>query len=128
MYRVENSFKLPYDTLTWIYFEKVESVMTDDIRERFNVDLSDGIPKVTPRVEKPKKASPPSWTMIVYAGQIGTSVLVPLLLGIGIGRYVDAQQQSHPTWVLVGLGIGFFLSLVTLTSTVKDIINKVGKQ
>lgn len=99
--------------------------MTEDNRERFNVDLSEGFPKITPRVEKPKKASPASWEMLVYAGQIGTSVLVPLLVGIGIGRYVDTQQQSHPRWVLIGLTIGFFLSLYTLISTVKDILKKL---
>lgn len=99
--------------------------MSDKDKQQFTVDLSGDTPIYVPRNQKPKKPGQPPWAMLVYAGQIGTSIIVPLLIGVGLGRYADVQNNSHPTWVLVGLGAGFFLSLVSLITTVKEILRKL---
>lgn len=99
--------------------------MIDDQKEQFILDISDKTPKIVPRSEKPKKPIQSGLTMLVYSGQIGTAIIVPLLIGIGAGRYIDGIRNSHPTWVLIGLGGGFFFSLFSLFATVKDIITRL---
>jgi ATP synthase protein I len=99
--------------------------MSQKEKEQFNLELSEHTHTITPRVQHPKKPTQSGLSMLVYAGQIGVSVLVPLLGGVGIGRYVDQQQGTRPLFVLIGLGIGFLLSLVTLFATVREIIRKI---
>ena len=99
--------------------------MSEITKDKFNLELSGETPTITPRTKHPTKPAQSGLSMLVYAGQIGVSVLVPLLGGVGIGRYIDQQQGTRPMYVLIGLGIGFLLSLVTLFATVREIIRKI---
>lgn len=100
----------------------------DDEPKQFTLDLSQDSPQISPREPKPKKPGANSWFMLVYAGQIGVSIIIPLLVGIFAGRYFDQQYQTHPKWLLIGLGAGLLLSVLSLITMVREIIKKVNAQ
>lgn len=97
--------------------------MEDNTQAQFDLDLSHGTPKVSPRKEQSKKK--PNTSPFFYigtAGQFGFAIIIPLLLGLGLGIYCDKQFGTKPLYTLVGLVMGLLLSVASLIHTVKDII------
>ena len=39
-------------------------------------------------------------------------VLVPLIIGYTLGRYLDTKYNSQPKWFLISIGIAFILSTI----------------
>jgi membrane protein DedA with SNARE-associated domain len=39
-------------------------------------------------------------------------VLVPLIVGYTLGRYLDNKYQSEPKWFFISIGIAFILSTI----------------
>jgi predicted F0F1-ATPase subunit len=46
------------------------------------------------------------WTALALLGQIGLMIVIPLLLGIGAGLFIDRQFHSTPIATLLGLLLG----------------------
>jgi len=93
-------------------------------KSQFTIEIKENTTHITPghTAEKPKQPSV-SWFFIGSAGQIGFAILVPLLLGIAIGIFIDSKLATKPTGVLVGMCIGIILSVINLVRTVKEIIH-----
>lgn len=46
------------------------------------------------------------WFGIAYFGLIGWSVVLPTLLGVALGVWLDRRHPWHFSWTLVLLGVG----------------------
>jgi len=46
------------------------------------------------------------WAGLVLIGQLGLTVAIPILLGIGAGIFIDSKLQSSPIATLLGLLLG----------------------
>jgi ATP synthase protein I len=46
------------------------------------------------------------WAGLVLIGQLGLTVAIPILLGIGAGLFIDSKLQSSPIATLLGLLLG----------------------
>lgn len=49
------------------------------------------------------------WSGFAMFGMIGWSIVVPTLMGIAIGRWLDRVYPIHLSWTLVLLEAGLFL-------------------
>lgn len=96
--------------------------MEDTTRKQFDLDLTHQTPRIHPR----KKEEPPQknlmWFYVGASGQIGFSILVPLLIGVFVGVWIDSKYGTKPLWTIIGLGGGFIVSLISLVKTVKDLL------
>ncbi len=54
--------------------------------------------------DKPPRMS--DWAGLVLIGQLGLTVAIPILLGIGAGLFIDSRLQSSPIATLLGLLLG----------------------
>lgn len=57
---------------------------------------------------------------LVYAGflgNVGLSIVIPLAIGIYLGSVYDKKYGSYPKGVLIGIFVGFGLSIATLIRT-----------
>jgi predicted F0F1-ATPase subunit len=53
-----------------------------------------------------KTPTPNDWSALALLGQVGLLIVVPMLLGLGIGIFVDRQLHSSPVATLIGLLLG----------------------
>ena len=92
--------------------------------EQFNLDLSGNRPKITPRKDgtHPRKKVNIVAFYMGSAGSIGFAILIPLLVGIGIGIWLDNKFLTKPQFTVGGLLVGLILSITNLIFTVKKII------
>lgn len=72
------------------------------------------------------KTYPPvnAWVAFELFGQVGISIVLPLVAGVMIGAYVDSQWQSKPSATIAGLVIGLIISIVTFTRTVRQFMDR----
>lgn len=54
--------------------------------------------------DKPPSAK--DWAGLVLVGQLGLTVAIPILLGIGVGLFIDSKLRSSPIATLIGLLLG----------------------
>ena len=100
----------------------------DSNRSPFTIDISQETTRILPG-HRPKKDEKPSvsWFFVGAAGQIGFSILVPLLLGVAGGIFVDSRFGFKPVGVLSGLAIGIILSVLSLVRTIQELIRSQPK-
>lgn len=71
-----------------------------------------------------KKNSNDPWRMVGLAGTLGFEILAFILVGIWLGRYLDASFDTAPLWqaigVIGGMLIGITSAVFTLKSFIKD--------
>src|SRR5262245_54222328 len=53
-----------------------------------------------------KRPQVSDWAGLVLVGQLGLTVAIPILLGIGAGLFIDSKLQSSPIATLLGLLLG----------------------
>lgn len=53
------------------------------------------------------------------AGQIGLVIVIPILVFLGIGSFLDEQFNSSPRYLVIGLAVSFIVSIATLAIVVK---------
>jgi ATP synthase protein I len=46
------------------------------------------------------------WSSLALLGQVGLTIVLSMLLGIGIGLFIDHQLNSAPVATLIGLLLG----------------------
>ena len=46
------------------------------------------------------------WASLALLGQVGLTIVLSMLLGIGLGLFVDHQLNSAPVATLIGLLLG----------------------
>jgi predicted F0F1-ATPase subunit len=48
----------------------------------------------------------PTWSALALLGQVGLTISLSMLAGIGIGLFIDHQLNSAPVATLIGLLLG----------------------
>ena len=46
------------------------------------------------------------WSSLALLGQVGLTIVLSILLGIGLGLFIDHQLNSAPVATLIGLLLG----------------------
>jgi predicted F0F1-ATPase subunit len=46
------------------------------------------------------------WSSLALLGQVGLTIVLSMLLGIGLGLFIDHQLNSAPVATLIGLLLG----------------------
>jgi len=64
----------------------------------------------------------------VLVGQLGLTVAIPILLGIGAGLFIDSKLRSSPIATLIGLllGLASFIWVIALLVTTAQSPTKQG--
>lgn len=99
---------------------------TENEKKQYSLDISQDQTTITP-IHRHKKQTKRLDVFVFYlgsAGSIGFAILVPLLIGIGTGVWIDSKYQTKPTFTLIGLTIGLIISILNLIHTVKRILKK----
>lgn len=52
-------------------------------------------------------------------------VLVPLIIGYTLGRYLDNKYNSQPKWFLISIGIAFVLSMIAIVYQAQSEYKKI---
>jgi ATP synthase protein I len=65
-----------------------------------------GVTAMSMRSGEDKPPSANDWAGLVLVGQLGLTVAIPILLGIGVGLFIDSKLRSSPIATLIGLLLG----------------------
>jgi len=70
-----------------------------------------------------------SWVepMKVFA-RLSVWIVVPILLGLFLGRWLDRLNNSDPKWFLICIGASFVISMVMLVKETLKEYKKIDKQ
>lgn len=64
------------------------------------------------------------WRMMGLVGTLGFEIVAFIIIGVWLGKYLDARFSTEPLWltvgVLGGLIIGIVSALFTLKTFIKD--------
>lgn len=61
------------------------------------------------RVQAQREGDRSLWSSLGLVGMVGWSVMVPLLMGIALGRWIDNRWPSPYSWTLMLLFVGVAL-------------------
>ena len=92
--------------------------------EKYDVSIDDGKLKTSRRRDITQKKHGSTWYYVGLAGQIGYAIAIPLAGGALVGSYFDSKSLTASRYTLLGLGIGFFISIVGFYSVIKEITRK----
>ena len=56
--------------------------------------------------DDPQRPDLSGWSSLALLGQVGLTIVLSMLLGIGIGLFIDHQLNSAPVATLIGLLLG----------------------
>ncbi|HEX8732653.1 MAG TPA: AtpZ/AtpI family protein [Ktedonobacterales bacterium] len=56
--------------------------------------------------DKPKRSRASDLAAFALVGQVGLTISISLLVGIGIGLFIDSKLHSSPIATLIGLLLG----------------------
>jgi ATP synthase protein I len=63
----------------------------------------------------------PPWTDFAEVAQVGLTLVVATVIGLGAGYYLDGWLGTKPWLMLVGLGFGIAAGFVNLFRAVKKL-------
>ncbi|WP_185956174.1 AtpZ/AtpI family protein [Melghirimyces algeriensis] len=64
------------------------------------------------------------WKMIGLLGSLGVELLVLIVGGAWLGRYLDDRWASFPTWTATGLLGGMLLGIISSVITIRYLWKK----
>jgi ATP synthase protein I len=53
-----------------------------------------------------QRRDPNGWTAFALLGQIGLTLVIPMLIGIFVGLFIDSKLHTAPIATLIGLLLG----------------------
>jgi len=62
---------------------------------------------------------PPAWKGVADVAQVGMTLVVATVIGLGLGYYADQWMGSAPWLTLVGLGFGIAAGFVNIFRAVR---------
>jgi len=63
----------------------------------------------------------PPWTQMADVAQVGLTLVVATVIGLGVGYYLDRWLGTKPWLTLVGLGFGIAAGFLNLFRAVKKL-------
>lgn len=92
--------------------------------EKYDITLREGIKGARVRVERKKQAKSLTWWYLGMVGQIGYTIAIPLAGGAVLGSVIDRALGTNPRGTLIGLGIGFVLSILGFVRVIRETLRK----
>jgi len=70
-----------------------------------------------------------SWAepMKIFA-RLSVWIVIPVLIGLFLGKWLDKKNASEPKWFLICVGISFVVSMVMLVRETMKEYKKIDKQ
>ncbi len=96
-----------------------------ETKENKQFDLSlqnEGFIKSPREKKEPKKSAYSVWFYLGTFGNIGLTVAIPIVIGALIGVQIDTKYGSKPTATLIGIIIGFIISIVGFLRMIQKIM------
>ncbi|MCX8008424.1 MAG: AtpZ/AtpI family protein [Patescibacteria group bacterium] len=91
-------------------------------RQSYDISLShEGIQK-TPRENKEKVNQYSLWFYLGMFGNIGFTIAFPIVFGALLGSMIDSNQGSKPAFTLIGILLGFLISIIGFLRMIQRII------
>ena len=86
---------------------------SDELEDEFEDEFEVRVRKQTALIEAGKKDRGQSfWLYVGLIGMVGWSVVLPMLLGVLVGRWIDRAHGTGYSWslglFLLGLAVGCF--------------------
>ena len=75
------------------------------IRMEERLETTDGILRMN------KKAPPSVWESLGTFGGMGFSIVIPIVLGVILGNYIDGITHTKPLFLLLGLLLGLIVGI-----------------
>lgn len=70
------------------------------------------MPELLPLESKENSKKPWYYDALHVFAKLSGWVLIPLIIGYTLGRYLDTKYNSQPKWFLISIGIAFILSTI----------------
>ncbi len=106
---------------------KQRKLSKQDKGQQFELLLGSGETSIIPRTKKPIQYSS-TFYYLGFFSQLGTGIALPIAIGALVGSYVDRLRGTHPRAVLIGIALGFALSILYFVRTVVEFIRYNTKQ
>jgi hypothetical protein len=87
------------------------------MREQYDITVRGGIKGAVPKkLAKKRTYRGGYWFYMGMVGQIGYTIAIPLVAGVILGKLVGQT--------LIGLAIGFILSVIGFIRVIREVLNK----
>lgn len=97
--------------------------MKEPERKQFDIIIgASGVRKTERRGQRVKQGSVFNWDILALYGNIGVSIVLPLVGGAFLGSYLDKLWQTYPRGTLILIALGFGLSLLILVRALRSFI------
>jgi F0F1-type ATP synthase assembly protein I len=63
------------------------------------------------------------WSVVGLAMDLGLVLVLPLLAGVAIGRWIDWQLDTLPWFTLVLIGVGAIVGFMAMIWKVKNVVD-----
>ncbi len=94
-----------YDKLS-LYLRKIMTEKNQNNPDNFSQDIGK---KAERKIKAQKEKNKAIWYGLGMSGLVGWSVMLPTMLGLSLGIWIDQRFPSAYSWTLMGLFIGIFL-------------------
>ena len=64
---------------------------------------------------------------VAIFARLSAWILLPLLVGVPAGRWLDGKYNTGSRWLLAGAGVAFIISITGLVMTAKKELKKMDK-
>jgi len=64
------------------------------------------------------------WQMMGVVGTLGLEILVCIVGGVFLGRYLDEKFHTQPIWLAIGILGGLLIGLISALFTLKTFIKE----
>lgn len=93
--------------------------------DQYDISLEKGLRGASLRKNKRRgTTNGPVWFYLGLVGQIGYTVAIPLAGGAIVGSFIDRTLGTGTKGALVGLAIGFIVSIVGFVRVIKEAMKK----
>lgn len=84
---------------------------------------------LTKSANQAPKPNTPSWVPALKIFiRLSAWIMLPLLAGLILGKYLDNRYQSSPKWFLIVTGCAFIISMVGLIKNTLEAYKDIEKQ
>ncbi|MGK7958873.1 MAG: AtpZ/AtpI family protein [Crocosphaera sp.] len=97
-----------------------QSKLTEKENKQYHNQFYKQVDKKASRKIEARQNKKSIWFVIGMFGMVGWSVVIPTLIGIAIGVWIDTHIPSPYSWTLMLLCIGLFIGCLTAWYWIKQ--------
>lgn len=92
--------------------------------EQYDITLTGGFRGAKSRTPRKENNSDSTWYYLGLVGQIGYVVALPIAGGAIVGSSFDRRFGMYPAGTVVGLSIGFLISIIGFVRVIQKVLEK----